>query len=231
MKKLVLFDIDGTLLRGAHPLGRARHPHSIKKIFGIEVVIDWLKHGGSTDKKIAIDILREKGVKEEDIRSNLQQVLDEQYYFFTKNLKEDLKERVLEGVEELLKALFKKKEVCLGLLTGNYEKLGWFKLEVAGLKKYFEFGLFGNQAEDRNALARMLFKRAEKHFKKKFKSEEVFIIGDTPHDMICAKKAGVKAIGVATGAFSASELKNAGADFVFKNLKDKKKISKIILEN
>ncbi|MBL7159150.1 HAD hydrolase-like protein [Candidatus Microgenomates bacterium] len=229
MKKLVLFDIDGTLLEAGHPVARARHSHSIKKIFGIETMIDWSKHSGSTDKKIAVDILREKGVTEKEIKFKIQQILDEQYYYVMKNLKEDFKERVLEGIEELLKDCLKKKEICLGLLTGNYEKIAWFKLEMIGLKKYFDFGLFGNQAEDRNALAKSLFKRAEKHFKRKFKPESVFIIGDTPRDIECAKAAGVKAIGVATGQWSVADLKKADADFVLKNLKDKKKILKIIL--
>ena len=228
MKKLVLFDIDGTLLEAGHPVFRARHRHSIKKIFGIETIIDWSEHSGSTDKKILIDILRKKGVEEREIRLNLERALDEQHYYVIKHLKEDFKERILDGAEELIKTLLKKKEICLGLLTGNYEKVGWFKLEMIGLKKYFDFGLFGDQAEDRNALARTIFKRAEKHFKRKFKSEEVFVIGDTPRDIECAKVSGVKAIGVATGRWSMTELKKAGADFVFKNLKDKKKILKII---
>ena len=140
--------------------------------------------------------------------------------------KQDLK--VLEGVKELLENL-QRLGIPMGLVTGNMEAIAWLKLEKVGLNKYFNFGGFGDKIVKRSGLVKNAIKASEQSLGD-LNYGDIFLIGDTPRDIVGGQKVGVRTIGVATGDFSEEELAQAGADFIVKDLKDSEMLLKIILE-
>ena len=228
--KLVLFDLDGTLIIGGDPIARKSVVVAIKKVFNIEVNIDWVKHEGSTDRKIAVDVLKEKGISSRGVALRLNELAQGRVEYFSKHIiKSDYKKRLISPAVDLVKRL-KKEGVFVGLLTGNFKAMAHMKLKLADIDKFFDFGLFGEMAEDRNKLAKLVFKKAKKHFGIRFLPENIFIIGDTTHDIKCGKATGVKIIGVTTGFTSREDLEAAGADLVVGSLSDKKVLN-FILKN
>jgi phosphoglycolate phosphatase-like HAD superfamily hydrolase len=127
---------------------------------------------------------------------------------------------VLPGVRELLDALAARDDVSMGLLTGNIAPAARIKLAYFGLWDYFAWGAFGDVHCDRNALFDLALEAARRHDGTKVERDRVFVIGDTPHDVACARGGGAVAIAVATGFSSADELRAAGADVVFDDLSD-----------
>ncbi len=116
----------------------------------------------------------------------------------------------------------------MGLVTGNMEDIAWLKLDKVGLKNYFQFGGFGDDAMERISLVRQAIDEAEK-FYGRLNRENIFVIGDTPRDIVSGQKSGVKTIAVATGDFSLHELQMMQPDFVLENLEDTTRLMNIIL--
>lgn len=226
--KLVLFDLDGTLVKAGHPTARKSVIKAIKKVFNIDVVIDWFKHDGSTDRKIMVDVLQEKGIKKEEVESKINQLIKARVDFFSTHVESSYKKRLIPEAVDLIKKL-KEKGIFIGLLTGNFKTMAFRKLKISGIDYLFDFGLFGEMAEDRNELAGLVFKKAKQHFGINFLPEDIFIIGDTIHDIKCGKAIGGVTIGVATG-FSSSkkDLKKASADLVVDSLDDKRVLEFIL---
>lgn len=219
-KKLILFDIDGTLIKGDHPAAMDSMPQAIKKVFKIEkITFDYSAFHGGTDKGIMMAIAQKHGVRKQHLKDKINQLAQARYEYFSLNVTQDYQDRELSGARNLLDILSKNKQIVLGLLTGNFEKVGWHKLKLTGLKKYFQFGVFGDLAANRVDLARQVFIHAKKKLKKEFKPQEILIIGDTPRDVECAKAIGARVVAVTTGAFDKKAL--AGADLIVNKL-DKK---------
>jgi phosphoglycolate phosphatase-like HAD superfamily hydrolase len=224
VNKLVLFDIDKTLIEGSKSQ-RIAFSEAFKKVYGVDTTIDVINHEGTTDQQIIIEVLKKNGLKEEVIKSKIKQCMKVMVKCFEKNIRKE-KIIVLEGVRELLEEL-NKHNFLMGLVTGNLEPIARGKLMKVNLNHYFKFGGFGNENINRTNLIKLAIKKAKENFA--FESDNnIFLFGDTPRDINAGKKVGVKTIGVATGIHSIKQLKNAGADFVLKNLKDINKILKIM---
>ena len=225
MNKLVLFDIDKTLIDGS----RAHHfsySAGFKKIYGIDADISTINHRGMTDQQIIIEVLKRNNLSEEEIKSKISDCMKVMIESFSELILKD-EIIVLKGVRELLEIL-EKKGVLMGLVTGNLEPIARGKLKKINLDKYFKVGGFGSDHIDRTNLIKMAIKKAEDNFDFKF-DNNVFHTGDATQDMMAGKNAGVKTIGVTTGPCSEEQLRAAGADFVFNNLSDTKTILDIIL--
>lgn len=148
--------------------------------------------------------------------------------YFEKEMKNN-KVEILPGAKDFLEELDKNK-ILMGVVTGNLERIARVKLKSAGLNEYIKLGGFGSDHISRIELVKLAIKRAEENFGFKL-DNNVFSIGDAPSDMKAGKEGGAfKCIGITTGIFSKEQLKEAGADFVFENLKEKDKILKIILQ-
>jgi phosphoglycolate phosphatase len=227
--KLVLFDLDGTLVRGRYSVALKSIPAAIEKVFGIKLKFNISKFDGSTDKKAIIDLLAGKGVDKNEVEDNINQLIEARVDYFLTHLDEDYKNRVIESGLNLAKFL-KKKNFNIGLLTGNFSKMAAAKLKLIGADNIFDFGLFGEMADNRNKLAQMVFSKAKDRFNKNFSAENIYVIGDTPGDIKCGKSAGVKTIGVATGAFTVSELEKYNPDLAVISLADKRVLN-FILKN
>jgi len=226
--KLILFDIDNTLIKSGYPAARRRFSVALKKRLKKEIKIDWEIFDGATDIVILRHILEKEGYTKKEISKKLQELFEEAYSYFAQNLKSDYKKRLIKPGVSLVKKLYRKKDYYLAVLTGNEENVGRLKIGLAGLSYYFRFGLFGHEAENRNELAKLVFARAKKFLKIDFKPEDIYIIGDTRYDIKCGKAIKVNTIAVATGYSNLSELKKAKPDLAVKSLADKSVINFIL---
>ena len=127
---------------------------------------------------------------------------------------------VLPGVRPLLDELASRGDVYLALLTGNYQKAARLKLEHFDLWNYFQCGAFADDGADRNSLVPKAMERIRACGGPTVSPGDVIVIGDTPHDIACAKVARARGIGVATGPFSVAQLRESGAESVFEDLSD-----------
>jgi phosphoglycolate phosphatase-like HAD superfamily hydrolase len=127
---------------------------------------------------------------------------------------------VMPGIRQLLDMLAARDDVFLGLLTGNFEAGARIKLEHFDLWRYFRCGAYGDDAADRNLLVPFALHRARRLGLPDIPADHVLVVGDTPHDIACARAARARSVGVATGGCTADQLRASGADVVFDNLLD-----------
>ncbi|MFQ5536992.1 MAG: HAD family hydrolase [Gemmatimonadota bacterium] len=214
MMRLLLFDIDGTLVWGG-PAKEAFH-RAMVETYGTAGDIEVHSFAGKTDPQIARELLRGAGLDDEAIEAG--------FPFLWKRYLEGLEDglvvnpmTVLAGVPELIVSLSRMPGVGLGLLTGNIVGGARLKLGSAGLFHYFEVGSFGSDAEDRDRLPAIALERARAWWGVDFAPRDVLIIGDTPRDVSCGLKEGLGTIGVATGHFGPEELRAAGAHHVMED--------------
>lgn len=224
MNKLVLFDIDKTLI-SSNKIHETAFSVAFKVVYGVDTDINTINHPGMTDKQIIIEVLKKKGLKEDFILSKLDQCIKVMVDYFNKNIGGS-KIFLYEGVKDLLE-LLNKENILMGLVSGNLEDIARGKLKVVGVSDYFKVGAFGSDGINRTDLVKLAIKKAEKIIGP-LNNEKVFLFGDTPRDIKAGQGAGVKTIGVATGIYSEKSLRDAGADFVLKNLKDTKKVLEIL---
>ena len=127
---------------------------------------------------------------------------------------------IMPGVRPLLDALASREDAYLALLTGNYQKAARLMLEHFDLWRYFQCGAFADDAPDRNSLVPKAMERIRACGGPAVSPADVIVIGDTPHDVACARIARARGVGVATGLFSAEQLRESGAEKVFEDLSD-----------
>lgn len=219
-----MFDLDQTLIKGfkGH---KAAFSEAFRKVYGVDTSIDIINHAGMTEQQVITEVLKKNGLDEKIIKLKIKDCLRVMDESFNEIIKRD-EILVLGGVKELLEEL-DEHNILIGLVTGNTESIARNKLRKVGLDKYFKVGGFGNDDINRVKLVKIAIQRAIDNFAFKL-NNNVFIFGDTPRDIKAGKEAGVKTVGVATGIYSEGQLKEAGADFVAINLKDKEKILEII---
>lgn len=201
--------------------------HAFFEVFGVNdfTFEKYPQSDGSTDYNIVCDVAGSHGFSEKEI--------NEKYpVFVEKTLEmlqtyENYKSLVLPCVGVLLGVLKKKGAVC-GVLTGNSEKKGKWKLKETGLNRWLKFGAYGDFIKKRPDLFPIALKKAEEISGLKFEKENIFIIGDTCHDIEVAKVNGVKVIAVATGRVTVEELRECKPDAVFSDLTKTKEFLKII---
>lgn len=214
--KLILFDIDGTLITSGGAGERALRV-ALKDQFGIDDDLKTIEIAGRTDSGIVRQICRQHGLAETS--ENFAKFLDG-YLYRLAELLPQVQGRLLPGIIPLLEALKAREDVVLGLLTGNIERGAKLKLEHYGVWHYFEFGAFADDHHDRNELGRFACSRALERKGVEFPPEQIYVLGDTPHDVSCARAFGAKAIAIATGVFSQTQLAEHAPDHLFEDLSD-----------
>ena len=215
---IVLFDIDGTLIRtgGAGVRAMAR---AFEDLFGVARAFDGIPMAGRTDKSILQDAAA---------RARLEigpQVVTRFRARYCDRLVEALPEsghvsNVLPGVRPLLETLARRPDVFLALLTGNCEQGAKLKLEYFDLWRYFSCGAFGDEASDRNTLFAVALRRARECGAPDLPPNDVIVVGDTELDVACAAAAGARSVAVATGRSDSAALRRSGAHVVFEDLRD-----------
>lgn len=227
--KLVLFDIDGTLLRSDGAGKRAIH-RALLEVFGATGPADY-HFDGKTDKQIVRELMRLEGHGDHHIDASMQRLLD----LYVGYLNEELtvstgRARVLPGVRELLDALDERRDVILGLLTGNLEQGARAKLDAVGLDfDRFRIGAFGSDHEHRPELPAIARSRTRGRLGIDIEGEAMVVIGDTPADLTCGRSLGASAIGVATGRYSVEELLQHEPVAAFPDLSDTTSVLRAIL--
>lgn len=214
--KLVLFDIDGTLVH-CGPTPRRAFKRALEQTFGTAGPIDEWIFDGKTDPLIVRELMEAAGVACDEglIGSTLGLYVE----WLARELPDEPAKRVLPGVSELLDALAAK-GALLGLLTGNVRDGARAKLGALGLWDYFPFGGFADDSHLRSEIATVAVGRAGEHAGRLFVGKDIVIIGDTPHDVHCGRHLGARAVGVATGRNSAEVLLAAGAGAALADLGD-----------
>jgi phosphoglycolate phosphatase-like HAD superfamily hydrolase len=218
--KLVLFDIDGTLVWTDGAGRRAIH-HALTEVFGSTGPADY-RFDGKTDPQIVRDLMRFVGHADGHINDRMQEV----FALYVERLREELqapgyRPRVMPGIFELLEALESHPEVVLGLLTGNLADGARAKLESVGIDPgRFRVGAYGSDHEERQSLPAVARGRLREDLGIEISGSDCVIVGDTPADVICGRAVGARAIGVATGRYSIEELRRHGAAAVFADLAD-----------
>jgi len=213
-RKLLLWDIDGTILHtgkaGETALGRA-----MEKLYGINRGLQGLEIAGRTDKWIVEQLLGR------DEKPNGPEEVGQFLDVYVELLADELPRRnggLHPGVLGILEEAHQRPELVQALLTGNIEKGARLKLTRYGVNHFFDFGAFADDSSIRNELGPHAKRRAQEKHGEEFPPERIFVIGDTPHDVACARAIGAKAIAVATGSFTKRQLKDCGADAVFTDL-------------
>jgi phosphoglycolate phosphatase-like HAD superfamily hydrolase len=215
-RKLLLWDIDGTLLFGDHA-GENALKESLRRAFGVEGSLAGTELAGRTDRHIADQLLRAHGIEPTP------QGIHDLCEAYIAALEEELPRRnarLLPGVVAALEAVAARPDLAQGLLTGNLRRGAQLKLERFDTWRFFPFGAFGDDSPDRNELGHHALRRARAHHDHPFEPELTYVIGDTPHDVACGRAVGARTIAVATGRHSFDELAACRPTAVLRDLTD-----------
>jgi phosphoglycolate phosphatase-like HAD superfamily hydrolase len=213
---LLLWDIDGTLLN-THGAGVRALQRALLRGFGVAGSISDIDYSGRTDGWIIRQILAKFSLPVTG--ETLSRMADGYVAALPAELAGS-NVHLLAGIPGLLEDARARGNVALGLLTGNLRRGAEAKLNSRKAWHYFPFGAFADDSEDRNELGPHALRRARVHHGVDFAPGNVWVIGDTPHDVTCARAFGARAIAVATGRHSSEQLRAAQADAVFEDLGD-----------
>ena len=216
--KLVLFDIDGTLLL-SDGAGRRAIMRALREVFGSTGPEDY-HFDGKTDPQIVRELMRLAGHTDVRIDADMERLLTRYITCLHEELRAPGKRAyTLPGVPELLDALEREAGVVLGLLTGNLRQGALAKLDAVGLDAgRFRVGAYGSDHEQRPELPAVALARARVELGYTFSGDAVIVIGDTPADLTCGRGVGARAIGVATGRYAVEELQQHEPLAVFEDL-------------
>jgi phosphoglycolate phosphatase len=230
MKRLVLFDIDGTLLTAGGAGARAVR-EAMLEVYGETGSIGGYNMGGRTDPQIVRELLTPVGYSVEEVEAGL----DALWESYLRNLRVEITKaqiRALPGVPELLDRLEHSGDpTVLGLLTGNVEEGARLKVDAAGLGfERFRVGAYGSDHWQRPELPAVAARRAKEKTGIGFEGKEIVIIGDTPFDISCGAHLGVRTIATATGTHSAGDLAGHNPDYLFDDLSDTEAVWRAIMD-
>jgi phosphoglycolate phosphatase-like HAD superfamily hydrolase len=221
MRKLILFDIDGTLLH-THGAGRRAIHAALAEEFGAAPPEHVVRFDGKTDPQIVRELLQVTNDPGADDATRIAAVCRRYVDLLALELaREDHTTAVYPGVRQLLDLLDARGDAVLGLLTGNLAEGARLKLESGGIAyERFRVGAFGSDHADRAALPAIAAQRAAPLVGRVPRGADIVIVGDTPADMTCGDGVAARPIGVATGSYGADALAAAGAYAVFDDLSE-----------
>jgi phosphoglycolate phosphatase-like HAD superfamily hydrolase len=212
----LLFDIDGTLIHSGGA-GKRAFVVTLHEAFGIQDELQDIPFSGKTDPLIIREIFAKHEIEPSAGHFDL---FLSRYVGCLERLIADPRGTVMPGIREVLEACYSNPGVLLGLLTGNIQRGAAIKLTHYRLYHYFAFGAFGDDAEDRNEIARIAHARSQQQSGRDIARSSIFVIGDTPRDIECGRAINARTVAVATGKYSVEELRECRPDFVFEDLSD-----------
>ena len=221
-RKLVLFDIDGTILLSGGA-GRRALIRVMTETVGDLHAFGRVRFDGKTDLQIIVELLQEAGLEHHDDDPLVEALSDKYLDILEAELAspEAPLPALMPGVAELLDVLHEDARVTVGLLTGNLAKGANLKLRSVGIDPArFAVGAYGSDSSHRPNLPAIAAKRAEPYFGRVPTGDDIVIIGDTPADVTCGMAIGARAIAVATGNYGVTDLTAAGAYLVVEDLAD-----------
>ena len=210
--KLLLFDIDGTLVKtggaGVRALNRA-----FCQVVGIVNALDGIRLHGKTDPAIVREVFAARGDFHQTANS-LEEILEMYIRLLPEEVQQSDTYTILPGILRFLEDFKEEPNLAFGLATGNLERGARIKLDRGNLNRFFPFGGFGSDAENRTELVRRAAQNGQRHAGVAINPQDVFVIGDTPRDVVAGREAGFQTVGVAAGDYSIRDLREAGADLV-----------------
>ncbi len=226
--KLVLFDIDGTLItsRGA---GRRAMRVAFERVFGTAGGIDQYDLRGRTDTRIVHDVMGAEGWEPARVTERLDDFFEAYLGGLVAEIGDGQGVVTLPGVAAVVERLAGSSDVVLGLVTGNIEEGARIKLQPTGLWPRFRVGAYGSDHMDRRRLPSLAARRAHALLGREFPPAEVVVIGDTPHDVDCARACGAVAVAVATGQYPREALLADRPDHFFEDLSDTDRVLRALL--
>ncbi|MDX1583899.1 MAG: haloacid dehalogenase-like hydrolase [Thermoanaerobaculia bacterium] len=225
--KLVLFDIDGTLIRD-NGAARDAFAEALREVYGQCPELDRFDFSGRTDPEITWMVLEETGLDDEEIEEGLHRLWDAYLHGLRARVSQETV-RIMPGIEALLEALAGiRRSVTLGLLTGNIEPGARAKLSPFDLNRYFSFGAFGSDSRHRVELPPLALSRAREQVGRQFELEDLVVIGDSIFDVRCTTPHGARSIAVATGVTPADTLRAERPDHFFDTLEDTERVVQAI---
>ena len=231
--RLILWDVDGTLTMSGEAAQRA-FDLAVASVVGHDPSGHGVHMSGKTDPQIALEIMAAIDMAEDEAKRLLPSVLE--------GLVEELEAaedtirqhgRVLPGVLELLPRLHRPPRIVQSLLTGNLAPNAALKLRAFGLERWvdLEVGAYGSDDRDRTVLVPIAMLKAERRYGYRFEPDEVWVVGDTPRDLDCARAAGARCLLVGTGRYPFDELQGLEADAVLRDLSDADKVCRLLLSD
>jgi phosphoglycolate phosphatase-like HAD superfamily hydrolase len=211
-----LFDIDGTLIASGGA-GKSALEAALTEEFGLERMCDSIKLSGRTDRAILAELMRVHCL--EATPATASRIMTAYLRHLPSHLGSGTG-RILPGILELLTHLRERADVGLGLLTGNIRAGAQVKLSHFGLWEFFAFGGYGDEHEDRDDVARAVWREVATRFDGAVTPERAWVIGDTPLDIRCARAIGAQVAAVATGWHTAAELASHQPDLLLDDLSD-----------
>jgi phosphoglycolate phosphatase-like HAD superfamily hydrolase len=215
IRRLILFDIDGTLVRGGPAKGAFEL--AMVETFGTAGDVAGVSFAGKTDPQIARELLEGVGLTRAEIDAGFER-LWARYLGHLETRLAGKPMEVIAGVPDLLDALEPYVDVGMGLLTGNIEGGARLKLGSARLWERFRVGSYGSDHEERDELPAIALRRAREQWGRDLDPREAVVVGDTPRDVSCGKKGGARTLAVATGTYATAALEATGADRVLPDL-------------
>lgn len=216
--KLILFDIDGTLIsdRGA---SREAFASALREVYGYEGDLSRYDFSGRTDPQITHMVLRDDDFTQDEVESQLPRLWEHYLAGLARNATRE-RVHVLPGIRDLVSRLADRNDVVLALLTGNIEPGARLKLGAPELNAFFPFGAFGSDSADRTKLPPIAVERASRHSGTHFRGRDVVIIGDSIYDVRCGVPYDATTIAVASGKTPADVLRAENPTFFFENVED-----------
>ncbi len=228
--KIVLFDIDGTLMTTG---GGARQvfSRSLSEAAGRAIHADGYAFSGKTDPQIARDILAMNGLKGEELEAAVPETVRLYIKYFAEALPILEQAHLMPGVRELLDALADHSEAHVALLTGNVETGARLKLGHFDLESYFDFSVscFGSDREDRYELPALALERARRILAPEISGDQLVIVGDSEHDVLCGRSIGARSVAVSTGWTTAEKLQSLNPSAHLDSLSDSGRVIQAIL--
>ncbi len=224
MRQLVLFDIDGTLIRHAGD-GMKKWMRRIRtaarEIYGVDPGdFGSAPYHGKIDRQIAWMIVEPLGISRSVFLEKYPSFADR---FFGQLLDDPVDQSLYQQIpdaKQFVDVLRLKKEICLGVLTGNMERIGKWKMTHSGYDGLLPFGMWSDGFDDRFQLAKAVYEKANAFFGESFGPDNTIVIGDTVNDISCARHIGARVIAVATGGHPKEELIAAKPDLLVDSLMD-----------
>ncbi|MBI4893618.1 MAG: haloacid dehalogenase-like hydrolase [Acidobacteria bacterium] len=213
---LVLFDIDGTLLRRAGPHHRQVLEDAVLRVTGRAATTDGIPVAGMLDGQILRLMMAAAGLQQAEIRAHLPAIMEKAQSLYARRCP-DLRGKVCPGVRMVLSRLARG-GVPTGLVTGNLSRIAWRKMHNAGLKERFRFGAFAEQGATRAALIRRAVREA-RLAGWIGRGALITMVGDHPNDILAARAAGVRSLAVGTGIVAMDELRAHAPDLLLEDLR------------
>ena len=229
MTAVILFDIDGTLLKPGDTVHQQALLDAVAEVYGVQASLEGVPLGGMLDSQIVRLALEKESMPLETIRQRLAQTMQRMGERYVELLGDgERRSWLLPGVEALIARMAP--EFTLSVLTGNATGVARAKLAAAGIGNYFPYGAFGDSADHRHELVPVAVELVRVQTGFAPQPGQVVLIGDTPRDIEAAKASGSRVVAVATGRYGIEELADHGPDVVFPTLEDVEQVYAVVLE-